>query len=282
MSYVRAEPEFLGNAAKDLAGIGSTIASSNAMVAAPTVAVPAAAGDQVSAAVASFFSGHAQGYQSISAQAADFHSRFVQALNADAETYAAAEAANAASLQQPSSAVEGPATAPAAPAPIGNGEIRTPALAAGVAAGAKPASQDRTASKSGGGTAAMSGTAAGTAAGNRGGSSSSERSAPTVSGGGGGLLLGPSVAGRAGINWSSTVGGGAGGLLSRLGGSGSTDGKVTRVSGGIGVGVLLANAGGAGTPTPHETGSTNGPGCARASGRQARPTHTSTRFPAPS
>jgi hypothetical protein len=100
MSFVRAVPEFLGTSASRMASIGSTISASNAIAAVPTVSLSAAAGDQVSAAVAAFFSGHARGYQTLSAQAADFHNQFVQKLSAGANTYAVAEAANAAPIQQ--------------------------------------------------------------------------------------------------------------------------------------------------------------------------------------
>jgi PE family len=111
MSFVRAVPELLGTSARQLAGIGSMLSTSNAVAAAPTVAVSAAAGDQVSAAVAAFFNGHGQGYQKISAQAADFHGQFVQSLNAGANTYALAEAGNASPLQQQLNAVNNPINA---------------------------------------------------------------------------------------------------------------------------------------------------------------------------
>jgi PE family len=52
----------------------------------------------VSAAIASLFSGHAQAYQALGAQAAAFHEQFVQALTAGAGSYVSAEAANAASF----------------------------------------------------------------------------------------------------------------------------------------------------------------------------------------
>jgi len=61
--------------------------------------VLAAGGDEVSAAVASLFAGHAQAYQGLSAQAAAFHQRFVQALSSGAGSYAATEAPNAAAGQ---------------------------------------------------------------------------------------------------------------------------------------------------------------------------------------
>ena len=65
----------------------------------PTTAVIAAAGDEVSAAIASLFSGHAQAYQALGAQAAAFHCEFTRALTAAGGAYAAAEAANASPMQ---------------------------------------------------------------------------------------------------------------------------------------------------------------------------------------
>ncbi|MCV7124189.1 PE family protein, partial [Mycobacterium lacus] len=99
MSYVVAVPEIVGVAARDLAAIGSSLNAARALAAVPTTGVLAAGADEVSAAVASLFSGHAQGYQSLAAQAAVFHDRFVQALTAGAASYASAEAANASPLQ---------------------------------------------------------------------------------------------------------------------------------------------------------------------------------------
>ncbi|MGA9676196.1 MAG: PE family protein [Mycobacterium sp.] len=59
----------------------------------------AAAGDEVSAAIAALFSRYGKAFQALSAQAAAFHSQFAQALNAGAGTYASAEAANVGTLQ---------------------------------------------------------------------------------------------------------------------------------------------------------------------------------------
>ena len=98
MSFVVAAPDVLGTAAADLSNIGSTLGAANAAAAAPTTGVLAAAEDEVSAAIAAVFSGHAQAYQAMSAQAAGFHAQFVQALTAGAGSYASAEAANAVML----------------------------------------------------------------------------------------------------------------------------------------------------------------------------------------
>jgi triacylglycerol lipase len=98
MSFVLAVPDVLGTAATDLASLGSTISSANAAAATRTTGVLAAAGDEVSAAIAALFSGHAQQFQAASAQAAAFHAEFVQALNGAGSVYVAAEAANVSPL----------------------------------------------------------------------------------------------------------------------------------------------------------------------------------------
>ncbi len=99
MSYVMAAPELITAAATDLSNIGSAVAAGNAAAAAQTTSVLAAAEDEVSAAIAALFSAHGQSFQALSAQAAAFHSQFVQALTAGARSYVGAEAANVAALQ---------------------------------------------------------------------------------------------------------------------------------------------------------------------------------------
>ncbi|MGB9308288.1 MAG: PE family protein, partial [Mycobacterium sp.] len=91
MSLVIA-PEWVTAAASDLANIGSHVGVANAAAAFPTTNLLAAAGDEVSAAIAALFGTHGQVYQAVSAQAAAFHSQFVQTLNTSAGSYAAAEA----------------------------------------------------------------------------------------------------------------------------------------------------------------------------------------------
>ncbi|CCK65283.1 PE domain-containing protein [Mycobacterium canetti] len=95
MSYVSALPEVMAAAATDAASIGAVVATANRGVVGATTTVLAAAEDEVSAAIAAVFSAHGRGYQAISAQAAAFHERFVQALRGAAGAYAAAEVANA-------------------------------------------------------------------------------------------------------------------------------------------------------------------------------------------
>ncbi|MCV7099728.1 PE family protein, partial [Mycobacterium palustre] len=99
MSYLIATPEFLSVAATNVAGIGSSLSAANAAAAASTTQVTAAAGDEVSTAIASLFSAHAQDFQAFSAQAAAFHNQFVQALTSAGGAYAATEAASANPLQ---------------------------------------------------------------------------------------------------------------------------------------------------------------------------------------
>jgi hypothetical protein len=108
MSYVMAVPELVVSAASDLSSIGSAASAAHSAAAAPTTGVLAAAEDEVSAAIASVFSGYGQRFQLLNSQAAAFHAEFVSLLSAGAAQYAAAEAANvsplAAAVQQAQSA----------------------------------------------------------------------------------------------------------------------------------------------------------------------------------
>jgi PE family len=99
VSYLMAAPEMMAATATEVAAVGSTVSAAHMAAAAPTVAVIPAAADEVSASIAQLFSRHAQDYQALAGQAAAFHEQFVQHLNASARSYAATEAANAASLQ---------------------------------------------------------------------------------------------------------------------------------------------------------------------------------------
>lgn len=113
MSFLTVAPEFVTQAASDLAGIGSALSSANAAAVAPTIGVIAPAADEVSLAITSLFGEHAREYQAISAQAATFHDEFVSLLHAGVGSYVSAEVANAG--QALSSVVSGAAAAPAAP-----------------------------------------------------------------------------------------------------------------------------------------------------------------------
>ena len=100
MSYLIAVPETLSSAATDLAGLAGTLNAAHASAAAQTTGILAAANDEVSTAIAALFSGHAQAYEAVSAQAAAFHQQFIQALTASAGAYAGVEAATASHLEQ--------------------------------------------------------------------------------------------------------------------------------------------------------------------------------------
>jgi hypothetical protein len=99
MSYVTAVPEMLAAAAADVAAVGSTVSAAHLVAAAPTIAVIPAAADEVSASIAHLFSQAAQEYHALAGRAAAFGEQFVQHLRASAGSYAATEAASAASLQ---------------------------------------------------------------------------------------------------------------------------------------------------------------------------------------
>ena len=77
MSYVIAAPELMTSAATDLSNIGSALSAARAAAATSTTGVLTAAEDEVSAAIASLFSAHGQGFQALGAQAAAFHEQFV-------------------------------------------------------------------------------------------------------------------------------------------------------------------------------------------------------------
>ncbi|WP_261880601.1 PE family protein, partial [Mycobacterium marinum] len=99
MSYVFAAHELMAVAAGELNDVGALVGSANTAAAASTTDLMAAAGDEVSLAIARVFGAYGRDYQAFGVQAAEFHERFVQALRAGAGAYGAAEAAGASSLQ---------------------------------------------------------------------------------------------------------------------------------------------------------------------------------------
>lgn len=101
MSYLATDPELLASAASDLASIGSALDAANAAASAPISEVRGAGADEVSAAVTSLLTGHAQSYSSLSAQAIEFHAQFSQTLTGGANKYATAESAVASLLGHP-------------------------------------------------------------------------------------------------------------------------------------------------------------------------------------
>lgn len=96
MSFVTTQPEMLSAAASSLSGIGDSMTSGMTAAAAPTTGVLPPAADMVSAMTAAQFAAHAEMFQAVSAQAAAIHQQLVTTLGANASSYAATEAANAA------------------------------------------------------------------------------------------------------------------------------------------------------------------------------------------
>jgi hypothetical protein len=91
MSYVIAAPEMMTKAATDVATIGSTLDVAHREAAAATVGMAPAAADEVSAAIASVFSRHAQAHQALASQASAFNGQFVQNLATGAAAYTGSE-----------------------------------------------------------------------------------------------------------------------------------------------------------------------------------------------
>ena len=82
MGFVTAAPDVLSLAAAEVADVGSALTAAHTAAVSSTTKLVAAAGDEVSAAIAELFGGYGQQFQSLSAQAATFHALFVRALNA--------------------------------------------------------------------------------------------------------------------------------------------------------------------------------------------------------
>jgi hypothetical protein len=99
MSFLVAATEAVAAAASDLSKIGSTIDAASAVAGASTRGELPPAADEVSMAVGAMFSEHAEAYQGIRQQIAEFHAQFVQGVAAAGQAYAEAEATNASALQ---------------------------------------------------------------------------------------------------------------------------------------------------------------------------------------
>lgn len=91
-------PESLINAAPDLAAIGSGLKCAQLQAAAPTTDIASPASDEVSTAIADVLASHGADFQKLAGQANAFHDQFIARLTGSANTYASAEAANAAVL----------------------------------------------------------------------------------------------------------------------------------------------------------------------------------------
>jgi len=249
MSYLVAAPEFLASAASDLAGIGSALSAAHVASAAPTTGVLAAGADEVSVAVASLFSGHGQAFQALGAQAAAFHTQFVQALNGAQGAYTATEAAAATPLQAAQQGgLLGPINAEFVALTgrplIGNGQPGAPGTgqnggAGGWLIGNGGAGGPGAAGQTGGNGGAggfLFGTGGTGGAGGSGGPNGGQGGV----GGAGGGLFGFGGAGGAGGAGSQTNGaggmGGLGGTLFGIGGTGGAGGTGAIVGGPGGMG----------------------------------------------
>lgn len=98
-SYVIAAPVAVVDASEHLTGIADAIKAAAAGAAPSTTGVVAAAGDEVSAAVANVFGSCATEFQTLTARTLALQTQFVRALSAAGAAYAAAEAANVPPLQ---------------------------------------------------------------------------------------------------------------------------------------------------------------------------------------
>ncbi|RUP05347.1 MAG: PE-PPE domain-containing protein [Mycobacterium sp.] len=98
MSLLLAEPQAMVAAAADIEGIGATLSAASMAAAAPTSNVLAAAGDEVSAAIANLFGTFGREYQDVVTQFEAFHNEFQRTLAAAGSAYVQAEAAAASAL----------------------------------------------------------------------------------------------------------------------------------------------------------------------------------------
>ena len=98
MTYVSAQPQFIAAAATDLAEIGSAINTAGGAAAAPTSNLLAAAADEVSSAVARFFSAYGAQGQTAVAQLAALNEEFSRVLAAAGFAYTETEVANVATI----------------------------------------------------------------------------------------------------------------------------------------------------------------------------------------
>jgi hypothetical protein len=97
VSYVRTYPEIIAAAASNLQSIGAALNVGNAAAAGPTTAVVPAAIDEVSILTAAQFASYAARFQELHARAAQIQAALAATLATNAGSYAATEAASAAS-----------------------------------------------------------------------------------------------------------------------------------------------------------------------------------------
>ncbi|WP_191499176.1 PE domain-containing protein [Mycobacterium simulans] len=230
MSYLVAAPDLLITAAVDAAAIGSSMRAANLAALAPTSTLMTAAADEVSAAIASLFSGYGQEYQAISARAAALHEQFVQALSNASGAYAAAEAANATPLQPLVDNILGVINAPTnfllGRPLIGNGTNGIPGTGQAGGDGGILWGNGGTGGSGGFGQSGGRGGNAGLIGNGGVGGAGGSRGGTGGAGGTGGLLWGNGGAGGAGGVGGGSIAAGAGGIggsaLSLVGAPGAT------------------------------------------------------------
>ncbi|GJO11461.1 PE family protein PE32 [Mycobacterium marinum] len=98
MSIMLAQTDVLAATAAELQSINVAVQAGNVAAAVPTTGVVPAAADLVSLLAASQFAAHAQLYQQIGAQAVAVQEQLATTLGISAGSYAATEAANAATI----------------------------------------------------------------------------------------------------------------------------------------------------------------------------------------
>lgn len=98
MTELLVGPQVMTAAAADITEIGTAVRRAELAASGPIAGVAAAAADEVSAAIAAFFSTHGRNFQALSQQAAAFHGEFARALQAAGEAYVLADKAASNSL----------------------------------------------------------------------------------------------------------------------------------------------------------------------------------------
>src|SRR3984885_10191015 len=172
------------------------VAAPEVVAAGATTSVAVAAGDEVSAAIASLFGGYGEQFQALGVRAGVFHAQFVAGLRAGGLSYAAGEAANASPLQAVERDVLGVVNAPT------NALFNRPLIGNGV---------------SGAAGTGQAGGAGGLLIGNGGAGGSGGGGRVGGAGGNGGLLV---IVGVGGAGGAASVAGAAGGI----GGAGGASG----------------------------------------------------------
>ncbi|WP_139836852.1 PE family protein, partial [Mycobacterium szulgai] len=218
MSYVFAAPELVAVAAAELTDIGSAVNAAAGSAAASTTQLMTAAADEVSTQIAALFSSHGTQFQALNAHAAAFHDQFLRNLNASANSYALAEAANAGPLQAIEQGLLGVINAPTQLL------VGRPLIGDGANA--------TTPGGRGGDGGLLWGNGGNGAAGAAGQAGGAGGSAGLFGNGGAGGAGGAGVTGAAGAiggNGGAGGAGGAGGLISGQGGGGGVGG-----AGGVG------------------------------------------------